>query len=72
MARHKELPDDHLNLGFRVPAALVARVDAYCEQMAAAMYGHKVSRSDAIRVLLTKALDAEGIPAPDSKPGKRK
>jgi len=71
MARPKELPDDALNLGFRVPAALVARVDAYCERMKS-VHGHRVSRSDAIRVLLEKALNAEGIAAEQPKAPKRR
>lgn len=43
----------------RVPHELVARLDAYCERVAARMPGMKFSRADAVRVLLTIGLDRE-------------
>jgi hypothetical protein len=52
-------------IGTRVPDELVARIDAYLERMNAENPGLEVTRADAIRVLLTKALDAEA-------PAKRK
>jgi hypothetical protein len=59
MPRPKELQDS-VNLGFRVPGALIEKLDRYCERVRA-QHGHHVSRSDAIRVLLEKALTAEGL-----------
>lgn len=47
--------------GFRLSDALVERLDAYVEQMRATAPGMDVTRADAVRVLLTLALDAEGV-----------
>lgn len=44
----------------RFPLDLVGRIDTFREAVAAANPGMKVSRSDAIRLLVTRALDAEG------------
>ena len=72
MARPKH-PEELAPLGFRLPVTLIARIDAYCDKVEGMLAGHKVSRSDAIRVLLEKALTAEGFPpASATKPTKRK
>ena len=71
MARPKQLDDGALNLGFRVPAPLIERVDRYCATLEAKLHGHRVSRSDAIRMLITIGLDAEGVPAVEQKGKKR-
>jgi metal-responsive CopG/Arc/MetJ family transcriptional regulator len=44
----------------RLDDELLARIDRYVERLAAKEPGLKPSRSDAIRVLLYKALEAEG------------
>lgn len=62
MARPKP-PEEIQPYGFRLPISLMARVDAFAEKAASHMPGYKVSRTDAIRVLLEKALIAEGFPA---------
>lgn len=55
---------------FRLPVSLLARLDAYAEQMATEHPGMTFSRADALRVLLTLALDAHARPAPKGKKGK--
>ena len=56
-----------------MPVGLIERVDAYCEAMQRRT-GLRVSRSDAIRVLLEKALTVEGFGAeqPAAKPKRGK
>lgn len=71
MARPKH-PEELAPLGFRLPVTLIARIDAYCEKMETVLSGHRVSRSDAIRVLLERALVAEGFPAAEATARKRK
>ncbi|MBI5493757.1 MAG: hypothetical protein HY904_01955 [Deltaproteobacteria bacterium] len=59
-------------VGIRLPEELVARLDQHVERMRAAQPGLEVTRADAVRVLLTKALDAEGgKPAARTKKGTR-
>jgi hypothetical protein len=41
----------------RLPAALVARVDRFADQLRAELPGTRFARSEAVRVLLTRALD---------------
>jgi hypothetical protein len=41
----------------RLPATLVARVDAFAERMRAELPGTRFARAEAVRVLLTRALD---------------
>lgn len=50
--------DELKPVGFRLPASLVERIDAYVAQLRKANPGQLVSRSDAIRVLLEKGLVA--------------
>jgi hypothetical protein len=45
----------------RLDDELIAKIDRYAEQLAAAQPGLKPSRSDAIRVLLNKGLSGEGV-----------
>lgn len=48
---------------FRLPVDLITRLDKYAEQMKAEQPGLQVTRADALRVLLTDALDrAEARP----------
>jgi Arc/MetJ-type ribon-helix-helix transcriptional regulator len=65
-------PEPQVPIGFRLPAQLVARIDAYADKVRESLAGHRINRSDAIRVLLEKALAAEGFPAAEAKPAKRK
>jgi hypothetical protein len=46
----------------RAPHALVERLDAFVERLKAEEPGRRVTRADAIRILLHKALDAEEGP----------
>ena len=41
----------------RLPAALVRRVDQFAERMRAELPGTRFARAEAVRVLLTRALD---------------
>jgi hypothetical protein len=61
-------------LAIRLPLELLAQVDRYTEHMNEQHPGFDVSRADAVRVLLFKALALEGIPgevAAGHKPRKR-
>ena len=42
----------------RLPGALVERVDAHVERLRAEQPGLRITRSDAVRMLLSKALEA--------------
>lgn len=41
----------------RLPTALVSRVDAFAEHMRAELPGTRFARAEAVRVLLSRALD---------------
>lgn len=58
-------------LAFRLPDSLVERIDAYIGTVNSSMPGLGFSRAQAVRVLLEKSLNAEGIP-PSSKAKARK
>ena len=47
-----------LQVAFRLPPALIDRADRYVDQMNSAHPGLKATRTDAVRVLLTAALDS--------------
>lgn len=47
----------------RLPAALVGRVDQFAERMRAELPGLRFARAEAVRVLLTRALDQSGAKA---------
>lgn len=55
------------DLGAVLPAELFARVDAFAKRTAAAFPGMTMRRSDAIRVLLERALEKEGLGAPPAE-----
>ena len=60
---------------FRAEPALLARIDAFATQVMGEHPGLDVSRTDAIVMLLTEALNARGIEAPAEKraaPGAKK
>jgi len=48
--------NDH-QLVVRLPSALVGRVDAFAERMRTELPGTRFARAEAVRVLLTRALD---------------
>lgn len=41
----------------RIPAPLLARIDAFTKNLQAQMPGSEITRSEAIRILITHALD---------------
>jgi hypothetical protein len=55
----KSLGNDS-QLVVRLPAALVGRVDQFAERMRAELPGLRFARAEAVRVLLTRALDQNG------------
>ena len=55
-ATTKSLGNDS-QLVVRLPAALVGRVDQFAERMRAELPGLRFARAEAVRVLLTRALD---------------
>lgn len=65
MAQRKRLEPKHprkslgndSQLVVRLPAALVSRVDQFAERMRATLPGMRFARAEAVRVLLTRALD---------------
>lgn len=44
----------------RLPAVLVGRIDRFAERLRAELPGTRFARSEAVRVLLTRALDQAG------------
>ena len=50
--------------GFKADPALLARIDAFAAEMMRDHPGLNVSRTDAMVMLLTEALNARGIDAP--------
>lgn len=53
----KRMDEENRPAAFRLPVALLNRIDAYAARLQAASPGLNVSRSDALRMLLTQALD---------------
>jgi hypothetical protein len=47
---------------FRLPPELLARIDAYAERLRQEAPWADATRADAVRALLTAALDAAGMP----------
>jgi hypothetical protein len=64
--------DPTSQFAFRLPASLIARLDAYARTMAEENRGLRVSRTDAVRIALTKGLDALGVPSSPPATKKRK
>lgn len=52
----ESMPQDS-RVAFRLPADILERVDRYADKLARENPGMRVSRSDAVRMLLTRALD---------------
>ncbi len=57
--------------GFRLPTELVERLDAYAERLRAEHPGLSLSRTDAVRELLTFALDQKDGGQKPRRGGKR-
>lgn len=53
--------DSSLHIGVRLERELVERVDAYAAKLSASLHGLHVSRSDALRVLIRKGLEMDGV-----------
>lgn len=54
-------PGNDSQLVVRLPAALVRRVDEFAERMRGELPGTRFARAEAVRVLLTRALDQGGV-----------
>ena len=54
-------------VAFRLEPELLKQLDAYAKRLEAEKPGQRATRADALRVLLWKALEAEG----EAKPSKR-
>lgn len=50
-------PSNDSQLVVRLPSSLVARVDRFAQHMRAELPGVRFARAEAVRVLLTRALD---------------
>lgn len=50
-------PSNDRQLVVRLPTSLVARVDGFAEHMRSELPGVRFARAEAVRVLLTRALD---------------
>lgn len=60
-ARPEETAKDRL-LAIRLPAQLLASIDAFVERMQAEVPWATTTRSDAVRWLIMKALEQQGLP----------
>jgi hypothetical protein len=49
---------DTEQVAFRLPRKLIARLDDYAKRVAGEQPGMTVTRTDVVRILLTRALDA--------------
>lgn len=70
MARPKP-PEPTVSVGLRLPLSIVQRVDHYAAQLARKTPGLKVTRADAMRILLAKHLPLlpdEPEPEPPGNP----
>lgn len=61
-----------IQIGVRLDEELLGRVDAFLDVLAERAPGLPIKRADALRVLLTRGLDAEGVKAPASPKRKSK
>ena len=64
VASRKGAPGNDSQLVVRLPLALVRRVDQFAERMRAELPGTRFARAEAVRVLLTRALDQTARPKP--------
>lgn len=65
MARDNENNDTQIV--FRLPQSLLDRLDAYADKQRDSLPGSKFSRADALRVLISKGLEAAEAGAPKRK-----
>ena len=59
MGRPPQHDEATVQVAFRLPKSLVARLDLYVEEMRGRAPGVNVSRADAVRFLLNRGLDAD-------------
>jgi hypothetical protein len=59
-------PEATQQTAFRLPVSLLARLNLYAERMRSEQKGLSVTRSDVVRLLLTKALDDLGVSLGDT------
>lgn len=52
-------PEKTQQVGVRLPVTLVERIDSYAEELTSERPGIRVSRTEAIRFLILRALDTE-------------
>jgi hypothetical protein len=57
LERDEQMADTE-QVAFRLPKSLIARLDDYAAQLAEEQPGMAYTRTDVVRVLLTRALDA--------------
>jgi hypothetical protein len=60
-------------VAFRLPESLVKRIDGFAATLSRAQPGIEFTRADAVRLLLTRALDADaesGAPKPKTRRGR--
>ena len=57
MSRPVKMPGKQTQTAFRLPDELIERIDAHARRMAETMPGVTFTRADAVRALLTIALD---------------
>lgn len=53
-----------MNTALRIPVPLLIRIDAFACELQTAVPGSAVTRSEAIRILVTRALDSLNPPGP--------
>lgn len=58
---------EDLRINIRLPSQMVSAIDAELDSMIATMPGAALTRSDAIRVLITRGLTATSSPAPKGR-----
>lgn len=63
--------DTKRQVAYRFPADLLARIERYREKLAGEVPGIEVTQANAVRVLLEKALAAEGFPAAPTRRRRR-
>ena len=61
--------DDKEQIAVRLPSGLLSRLDAYKDRVKADLPGMEFTRADAVRVLLERALAAEGLATKPARSG---
>ena len=67
------MPDKQrtVQVAIRVPEELLERIDDFAQRLSEATPGLMITRADAVRMLMAKALDAEDQAAASSKSKRR-